>query len=180
MLPTTRSSLLVAVAVAGIAACSSAARAQSQATVNVTGSISGSTCTVTTANLRVYMGQPSVSEITAVPVGSAIQRSSGDTIVINCQQTGANPQISFTDANNTGSTAAYLSLTQGGNPASGVGIQLFRSDGTAIQLGQSYSVGQNLSAGSHDVPFTARYYRTATVVTAGNANANAVFQFVFP
>ena len=67
-----------------------------------------------------------------------------------------------------------IALTSNTNAATGVGIQILDKDRQPVAYGQSALVGVSKD-GVYDVPFHARYYQTASQVTAGVANGTATF-----
>jgi type 1 fimbria pilin len=151
-----------------------------QSNVAVSGAIASSTCTVDTSNVAVSMGQFSVQAISAVGVGSPIATFSDGVINLTCEN-GANVEVAFTDLAGAPAGSQYLNLTPGSGVASGVGIQLFQMPAdTPITLQSGYFQGTNVPTGAFSVPFRARYYRTASAVTAGTANASAMFVFTYP
>ncbi len=149
-------------------------------TINFTGAFQNDTCTITTPSIVVNMGGVSVNDITAVGVGAAIPAFSSGTIQLTCEA-GANPEVALFDANNSNNVGgSNVTLTPGTGVASGVGIQLFQSDGTPILLQLGIVLGRNTPAGPLSFPFTAHYYRAATTVTAGAADALVIFQCSYP
>lgn len=95
--------------------------------------------------------------------------------------------VRATDATNNANTSQVLSLTTA-STARGVGVQL-RRGATALTYGartgldsdanqwRAGSVGTGTS--SLLIPLSARYVQTAAPVTAGSANAQAIFTFIF-
>ena len=79
------------------------------------------------------------------------------------------------DANPDASGApGVIALSRDANAATGVGIQILDKDRQPVAYGQSALVGVSKN-GVYDVPFYARYYQTASQVTAGVANGTATF-----
>ncbi|RDS82778.1 type 1 fimbrial protein [Dyella monticola] len=155
--------------------------AQSNA-VSINGSIIANTCTLNTPNLTVDLGQVSVGAIMAVGVGSPIPASTPVTIQLTCQA-GANVAMTMQDAATPGSTLPYIALTPATGVAGGVGIQLARaSDNSAVPLGPNaqWTVATNVTAGVLSIPLQAHYYRTASGVGSGAANAGALFTLEYP
>jgi major type 1 subunit fimbrin (pilin) len=156
--------------------CPFGVRAQ-DLTINFTGAFQNNTCTITTPSIMVNMGQVDVNDITAVGVGSAIPTSSSFTIQANCPL--ADPTFTLNDANN-GSPSTTLTLTPGGGVASGVGIQLFQNGYPNTPITVGVPIGWLANPGQISVSYKARYSRTATTVTAGTANALALFTLTYP
>lgn len=71
-----------------------------------------------------------------------------------------------------------LDTPASGKKATGVGIQLLYSN-AAKALNTAFSVGSATAAGTFNVPLSARYYQTATAVTAGQANGTATFTMTY-
>ncbi len=67
-----------------------------------------------------------------------------------------------------------IALSPDANAATGVGIQILDKERQPVTYGQGALVGMSKD-GVYDVPFHARYYQTASQVTAGAANGTATF-----
>lgn len=76
-------------------------------------------------------------------------------------------------------SAGVLALSSQTGAATGVGIQVMKGDAgsqTAVQFGSKWDVTSRWqSDGLIELPFSARYYQTATSVTPGPANATATY-----
>lgn len=63
--------------------------------------------------------------------------------------------------------------------ASGVGVQLLKSNGSsAVHFNTSFGVG-TMSAGSNDIKLYARYYQTGTSVSGGTVEATATYTLTY-
>ncbi|MBO1014522.1 type 1 fimbrial protein [Achromobacter sp. SD115] len=109
-------------------------------------------------------------------VGSTAAEQSFN-IKLNCRE--AKPELNSVylrmDAKPDASgTPGVIALSPDANAATGVGIQILDKDRQPVAYGQSALVGVSKD-GVYDVPFHARYYQTASQVTAGVANGTATF-----
>lgn len=109
-------------------------------------------------------------------VGSTAAEQSFD-IKLNCRE--AKPELNAVylrmDAKpDTSGAPGVIALSFDANAATGVGIQLLDKDRQPVTYGESALVGMSKD-GVYSVPFHARYYQTASQVTAGVANGTATF-----
>lgn len=109
-------------------------------------------------------------------VGSTAAEKSFD-ITLNCRA--AKPELNTVylrmDAKPDASgTPGVIALSPDANAAAGVGIQILDKDRQPVVYGQSALVGVSKD-GVYTVPFHARYYQTASQVSAGVANGTATF-----
>lgn len=145
-------------------------------TVSAFGSVSilgvASTCTVTTANVIIPLGDVKADVFTAV--GSTSPRSREYNINLSCA---ANPSVAMSISGTPVSGRTDLfGLNAGTTTAGGIAVQLFRS---GLQVTQGQKVVLTSSAGATlSVPIAANYYRT-DVVTPGTANARMVATFTY-
>jgi type 1 fimbria pilin len=99
------------------------------------------------------------------------------TISLQCQQSPGNVYVRLDATPDPSNSPGVLQITQGGQAATGVGIQLLDARNS-----QPVSYGGNLDAGSRpdspgtlQVPFKARYYQTGGAVGPGEADGIATF-----
>ncbi len=109
-------------------------------------------------------------------VGSTAAEQSFN-IKLNCRE--AKPELNAVylrmDAKPDASGApGVIALSPDANAATGVGIQILDKDRQPVTYGQGALVGMSKD-GVYNVPFYARYYQTASQVTAGLANGAATF-----
>ncbi|MBU4632475.1 fimbrial protein [Pseudomonas chlororaphis subsp. aurantiaca] len=141
------------------------------------------TCTVSTPAIAVGMGKVHVNALAdkgatnpARPLEIRLQCSGGDA--------GAHTRMFMTlsDAANPGNRSTTLSLLSG-TSATGVGIQILRSDDTPVSFGPDSAVAGNpnqwqigeFGNGQVTIPLKARYIPTGGKVGPGTANAAATF-----
>ncbi|HDS3816459.1 TPA: type 1 fimbrial protein [Morganella morganii] len=146
-------------------------------TINFTGSIIDSACTlkgVGTA-INVPMGKLSSADFTAAGDTSAAQKF---TIVMTNCPAAVTATVNF-DGKPDASDPALLGLSGAGTAAKGVAIQLMSSDKTLLPLNTT-SIPYSLNAtGDNELVFFARYKSTEKTITAGDANATANFSVVY-
>ncbi|SEM20865.1 Pilin (type 1 fimbria component protein) [Pseudomonas sp. NFACC41-3] len=141
------------------------------------------TCTVSTPTIAVGMGKVHVNAVAdkgatnpARPLEIRLQCSGGDA--------GAHTRMFMTlsDAANPGNRSTTLSLLSG-TSATGVGIQILRSDDTPVGFGPDSAVAGNpnqwqvgeFGNGQVTIPLKARYIPTGGKVGPGTADAAATF-----
>ena len=164
-----------------VAGFSSAAFAGGDGQVNFTGEITDTACTIanTVANpLNVDLGKVARTELD----GGANKTTARKGFVIaltSCPAAldGTNAKVRFDGTPATGNSDV-LALTNESGVATGVGIQLSNSDGSALPLLQD-SIDYPLTGGDNNLNFMAGYISTAAAVTAGPANGTANFSVVY-
>ncbi len=150
--------------------------------VNVT----GRTCSVSSGsqNLSVAMGGYSLSQFSGIgyttaprPFNLQLESCTGGVAQVNIMFNAT----ADSDVSNA-SEQGVVQLNSGG--ASGVALQLLRSDNTPLPLNRYpdtplYS-GSSLAEGaSLTLPLRARYLQTQSSVTAGQANASVTFNLIY-
>lgn len=135
-------------------------------TVNVQG------CSVSTKNVAVPMGTVHRSKFNGV--SSTAGHGEGN-IALQCEAAVA-PTVTFSGTRDSETSAEILALNNLGdaNVASGVGIQMLYKD-TPITLDDPIALGKLSGPTAVNIPFTARYYQTASPIKGGDANATAYF-----
>lgn len=74
-----------------------------------------------------------------------------------------------------------IAPTAGTGRAKNVGVQLLQADGTTpVGFGATIPEGSIPPTGSLPLTFYARYYQTATGVTAGKVTATATYTLIYP
>lgn len=150
----------------------------------ITTVLSGNGITIITPSCTVGTGSRNIS----VPLGNvALSRfggmgtTAGDKpfkIQLNCQpgQNAQNLVYLRMDATQDPATSApgVLKITGGTDIAGGVGIQVLDKDATPVPFGDDVLVGPSKD-GAYVLPYTARYYQTASTVTPGRADGTATF-----
>ncbi|HEF8785807.1 TPA: type 1 fimbrial protein [Providencia alcalifaciens] len=125
----------------------------SKATLNFTGRVTSSLCQVKTDDLtkEISLGEVSKSAIAATGKGPA---QSFQVNLINCDTTTNDISYVLADANNNGTTTAYLVPKSGDTAAEGVGVFIETSEGTPVDPGTEQDlnvVSNNNSALSEQV-----------------------------
>lgn len=141
-------------------------------------SVASQSCTVTSSKVNVRFGRIGAhmfggvgSAASAVPLG----------ISIDCRGVSSRIAVTFTDVSSPNNRSNVLSLTSD-STARGFGIQIL-SDARPISFGPDSSVAGSpnqvvigtVSNTIYEVPFSARYIRTASDIKAGTANGLATF-----
>lgn len=137
-------------------------------------------CEASASPSVVSMGVISASRFDAV--GDAV---AGTPVTVNLQCTDPNMGIyvTMTDENDPGNSSPTLSLTQTGNPATGVGVQFVKQDGSLVTYGPSSSFVDATSSVQWQIKSNTtisanpsfvlipQYVKTNTSITSGEANA---------
>jgi len=149
-------------------------------TVHFKGEIVNAACAVSadSTNQTVDLGQYRTALFTKVgdrsgPVSFVIKLQDCDTTV---STTAAVAFSGVSDA--TDSTVLTTSNIGGGTSgaASGVGIEISDNKGKVLSPdGSSFSTAQKLNDGRNELTFNAKYKSTSATVTAGRADADAMF-----
>jgi type 1 fimbria pilin len=148
-------------------------------TVNITGSITDNTCSVSAAskNMTVSMGNVSSKIFYRAGDGTAYRAFS-----ISLEKCGgAASHVSVTFAGTTDSQdASLLTLTGGAGAATGMGVGIYDKDKNLIPLNTS-SEGEDLvpNQASVTLSFYARYVANGATVASGIANATGTFKLTY-
>lgn len=146
-------------------------------TINFIGNITDTACQVTAANAS--------QDVTLGTVASSAFTNAGDTAaatkftikVSSCPDTVTSASVRF-DGEPSAANNQILALTSG-QTATNVGIGLYESDSTTLIGLQNDSAPQTLVQGDNNLTYVAKYYATATGVTAGTANASTTFTITY-
>lgn len=152
-----------------LAAAGSTTANAADATVNFTGSILSSSCSVSTGSntVSVPLGNYGPSQF---PVAGTTSRAVPFTIPLSTCPTSGGPTTAFVTFVGT-AASSNLALASGG--ASGIAIQIKKQDGTPIVV-NTPDAGITLSSNAtQNLNFTANYISTADSVGAGAANGTA-------
>jgi type 1 fimbria pilin len=133
-----------------------------------------SSCSVTTNPISVTL--PTVSTTALGSVG-ATAGSTAFNIGLTC--TGASGMsVSVTmNYNGTASGVQGVLLPTSGS-SSGIGVQILDQNNTAVTFGTAMAEGTT-TVGQMNIPYTARYYQTASTITAGTLAASATFTLTY-
>lgn len=161
---------LPAFAIAGMMVCGLAHAVDG--TVNFTGAILDTACTITPATVPVNMGTLTSAGFSGV--GSTPNFTEFSITLTACPAALTTAEVIFSGTANP-ADATVLGLTAGANTASGVGIALFEADSaTRVNLGTA-SAAQPITAAGGTLRFIAKYIQTAAPIVEGDANATATF-----
>ncbi|MGX5011158.1 fimbrial protein [Enterobacter asburiae] len=138
--------------------------------------VSTAACSVTQSLIPVFMGQVLKTRFNGV---GSYSDEVGFKVPLNCDA-GSKVNITLDGMKDGSGAPGVIALTPpaSGVSASGVGLQVLYA-GVPVNLGSAISAGTASSAGSMEIPFTARYYQTTGSVTAGTANATATFTMTY-
>jgi len=163
--------IIAALIIAGFSSYSSA----DTATINFTGNIKKSECTLESATYNINLGEWSSvdftgigSTTTPVPLNMSLNCPSSNVLVT--------AQIS---ANAVTSQAGTFSLNSVSGAAAGIGIQLLDSAGGALKINTPFAVTTAVIDKKINLNWQARYIQTASSITegAGNATVSVVFTY---
>ncbi|WP_278807840.1 fimbrial protein [Obesumbacterium proteus] len=153
-------------------------------TVHFKGTVIDAACAVDDNSIEqtVTMGQVRTARFGtagSISAGTAANQKVPFSISLkDCDATiAANASLTF---NGTASAGFPSALENAGGPgsASGVGIQIYDAEGTAIGLGTA-SATVALINGENTLAFTADYVSTAATVTSGDVEATATFNVTY-
>ncbi|WP_175886184.1 fimbrial protein [Burkholderia sp. BCC0044] len=143
------------------------------------------TCTTTTPSLQVELGTHTLGK--AGGIGSGIGSTSpskGFAVGIQCDSGVAGDFVvnMMLEGNALDAANGVVALSSGSN-ASGVGIQLLKSDGQPVQLGTPWKIADSPSSqvrsSNFSVPLSVRYYQANATAKPGTANGTATFTIIY-
>lgn len=144
--------------------------------------VQGQGITIVSPSCMVDVGSQNIAvNFGSVPQGSfsgigTTAASRAFTISLQCQQSPGNVFVRLDGTTDPSNSPGVLQITQGAQSARGVGIQVLDPANQAVVYGSNISAGSSPSGPSTlQVPFTARYYQTGSVITPGAANGTATF-----
>ncbi|MXC97192.1 fimbrial protein [Escherichia coli] len=122
----------------GGALAASAANDSSYATLNFSGRVTSNLCQVSTNDVTKSID---LGEVTKTQIANSSQPKQSFSVTLNnCDTTVADISYILTDTNNNTSSAPYLVPVNTDTSAQGVGVYVTKSDGTAIQVGNKYTI----------------------------------------
>ncbi|MFH7826427.1 fimbrial protein [Kluyvera chengduensis] len=150
--------------------------------VHFTGSVVNAACAVAqdSVNKTVDMGQVRLAAFGEQPVAgtAANQKTPFSITLTDCDtQVSTEATVTFNGAAAEGS-AGVLDNMAGAGGAQGVGVQIYDTDGTALDLGKA-SKAATLIDGDNVMSFSADYVSTSSTLTAGNVDATATFNVTY-
>lgn len=135
-------------------------------------------CYVSSTSINVPLGDVKRTTFTGVGSTSTAQSFTVPLVCSRATKVSMTLSPSASGAYNASTGIINLDTPTSGKSATGIGIQLLYSS-AAKALNTSFSVGSVTAAGNLNVPLSARYYQTATTVTAGQANGTATFTMTY-
>lgn len=159
--------------------CLSCSALAHDGTVNITGTIQGNTCTVTTdtANQQVTLGDIAAKQFTAA--GSASQPVALTIGLENCGSAASAVSLTFTGEADT-TNSALLALTSQAGSAAGVGVAILDSQRTLVPLNSTsrqYTLDPQQT--SQNLTFYGEMVATSSPVTAGSVDATTTFSLTY-
>lgn len=151
-------------------------------TVHFQGKVIAAGCAVASDSVdqTVNLGVVKVGHFTGADVAGD-QKTSFNINLTDCDSTTAsNATLKFngTSVNTTGGAAVLENLSRGVDAATGVGIRLFDTNGSALEVGTD-GAPVNLVSGNNTLVFSADYISTDTTVTAGDVTATTTFDITY-
>lgn len=148
-------------------------------TVNITGTIQGNTCAVTTntASQQVSLGDIAAKQFTAA--GSASQPIAFTIGLKNCGSAASAVSLTFTGKANT-TNSALLALTRQAGSAAGVGVAILDSQRTLVPLNSAsrqYTLDPQQTI--QNLTFYGEMVATSSPVTAGSVDATTTFSLTY-
>ncbi|WP_338628941.1 fimbrial protein [Enterobacter sp. JJBC] len=170
-------SLLAAAVICSVPFTASAA----DGTINFTGSILDSACTVNTISASQTVNLGNLQRSVFKAAGDVASATRFDIVLENCPDTVTSASVKFDGTANA--TNSNILALNSGQTAQGVGVALFEEDGvTAIPLSTPSAQMTLVNTGDTNrnvMTFVAKYQATQAAVTAGTANATSDFTIVY-
>lgn len=145
-------------------------------TVTGANNITSVACSLNSTSINVPLGDVSTVQFTAI--GATVGDKTFD-LGLNCDKE-ARINVALAGTQNTDTTdTSVLALTNAGQTgtAKGVGVQLLYG-GVPLKINNNM-VLKTSPGGQETLPFTARYYQTNQLVTAGKANSSATLNITY-
>lgn len=171
---------VLSILVSGSALAAPSANDSSTATLNFTGKVTSSLCQVSTADITKNIALGEVSKSAMETNGKSPAQSFSVTLN-NCDASTNDISYVISDVNNSTSNAPYLEPKSGDTSAGGVGVFLEKSDGTAINIGETVELdiitgSNNQALPQQTIPLKAYIGKKNqnAAVTAGTVDAGAI------
>lgn len=133
-------------------------------------------CTATSSTANVDLGQWFLSDL---PQIGATTQAKAVPITLNCTggSNGSSVSATITAQGDSADPTHYIALTGGG--AKGMAIQLLDHSNTVLPLNQKFTVLSSFGTGTYPLNWSARYIRTSSTITEGEADSviTAVFSY---
>jgi len=152
-------------------------------TINFTGSIISSACTVNTASASQTVNLGNVNSTAfGSTVGTTAAATQFSINLTNCPSSVTSASVKF-DGTENATNSSILALSSG-ETATGVGVALYEADGSTVLPLQTASNSITIPTASSGTSsatlnFVAKYMSTASSVTAGTADATTEFTIVY-
>lgn len=147
-------------------------------TINFTGNILDTACTVNTSTSTQTVNLGDIARSTFSSAGSVASPTAFNIILENCPASVNSASVRFGGTTNP-DNSSLLSLSSG-QTATGVGVALFEGDGsTQIPLSTPSNQIVLDPAAANTLKFVAKYMATSNTVTAGSANATTDFTITY-
>ncbi|WP_392553290.1 fimbrial protein [Orbus wheelerorum] len=149
----------------------------SDGTINFTGQITDTACSVSVANQiqSVSLGTVSVKAFSAA--GDTASATKFTIKLSGCPKSATNASVSFDGAATTDNR--ILALNTGDGVATNVGIGIYENDSSTLIGLQNHSKMQTLKEGDNELAYIAKYYAVAASVTPGAANATTTYTLIY-
>lgn len=154
-----------------------AASSVSAETLEITGELMTSTCSVgsTGGTITVPMGKVDLASVNA----SARAGQKNFTIALDCSGSGASQDVGVRFGGTPDGSTGNLALTAA-STASNVGVALYDAAGNQQKIGEDPAVWVTIAAGgSGQLDYSAWYASPAQNATAGTANASGDFVVLY-
>ncbi|AJZ89330.1 Long polar fimbria protein A [Beauveria bassiana D1-5] len=165
---------IIALAILAGSAVGSVAQA-ADGTINFTGTITDTACTVSTATKNQTVPLGTVSRTAFAAAGDTAAPTKFSIVLQNCPTTVSNANIRF-DGPIDSANSNLLALTAGTGIATGVGVGIYEQDAhTLIPIATPSATKALSSTVDTQFDFIAKYVSTSATVTQGPANAATNF-----
>nr|WP_241391464.1 fimbrial protein [Serratia proteamaculans]ULG18709.1 fimbrial protein [Serratia proteamaculans] len=147
-------------------------------TINFTGNITDTACTVDTASTNQTVNLGTVATTAFSAAGSTASPTRFTINLNTCPAAVKSANVRF-DGNTNSANSNILALNSD-QTATNVGVALYeQNSSTLIPVGNPTENVTLSSTNSNTLTYIAKYYSTATPVTAGTANSTATFTIAY-
>jgi major type 1 subunit fimbrin (pilin) len=149
-------------------------------TVNFTGTITDTACTVSTATKNQTVDLGNVSKTAFAAAGDTAAPTKFSIVLQNCPTTVTNASVKF-DGPIDSANSNLLALTAGTGIAQGVAVGIYEQDASTLIPIATASASKALSSTADTTfDFIAKYVATSATVVQGPANAATNFTISYP
>jgi major type 1 subunit fimbrin (pilin) len=174
--------IILSTAIIGTALLSSVAAHASDGTINFTGQLQSSTCSVSSASQTLSVTLPTLATSALAAGVGTVAGSTPFSIAITGCTSGSTATTYFETNANVDQSSGRLNLATG-STATGVQLQLTNSNNSVINLakpsGSQNVVAAAITGGNATETFAVAYYATSATVGAGSANSNITYSMVY-